>query len=130
YAEDPAGGLDAAIAEAPVPLCALHERLVRAVLQVLALADEQGVAARPDRLDGRLLDRVARGDRGHLEVVREEHALEADLRAEEARAAPPRERRRAARIERLAHHVRCHHRRDPRARRGAERRELDLLEPR
>ena len=56
---------DAALAELRALLGFPHQRLVRAVLRVLVLADQHHVAPGPHRLHRRLLDRVARGAERH-----------------------------------------------------------------
>lgn len=99
---------------------------MRLLRQILARADEERVASGRHGEDRGL----AHGelDRLHLEIVREEHALEAERAADEVGADRPRERRRPG-IERGVDDVRRHHRGDgglPRER--AERRDLDPLE--
>ena len=122
--------LDARHAEALV-FDRVDERLERRGLRVdVAPADQHAVAAGRDRQHGRLRHRVVAGDRLHLEVVAQDHALEAQLaRASRPRDDPPRQRRRPLLVERRHEHVRRHDGGDARLDRGPERHELDLAQP-
>ena len=93
------------------------------------LAHQQVIAARLDRADGQLLDRIPVRDRLHAEVVGNQHAAKAELPAQHVGRDPARQRRRPIGIERRIQHVRGHERLQPGGRRRRERRQLHLAQP-
>jgi len=121
-------GFAAAEQELRLAFRLVNERLVRAVGELRALADEQNVATGAHREHRRLLDLVAVSERAHLEIVREKDPAEADLAAQELRRDTAAQRGRHTGIERIVDdvsgHDGPHHGSD-----AAEGDELDGLEP-
>ena len=126
----PRHGVLDALGEPHVALGLADDRFERAdLLVVVAVADEEAVAAGAQAAHHRLLDRVAVGDRLHVEVVGDHRAAVAELVLEHRLHDARRQRRRVLVVDLGEEHVAGEHAGHVGGDRLAERHELDGTQP-